>query len=236
MSRWLTPLRARGVEVLDLHDTSDDVRLAAMHDVERSNALFGGVRAVQREVRSLLSRLPAPLAVLDVGTGTGDIAWRVRPTLAAHAPFMAGLDRSRALLAVARVRLHGAVAGDALSLPFRDASLDLVLCSQLLHHFAGDDAARLVAELHRVSRGFVVISDLRRSRVAAAGFRAAGAMLRFHPVTVADGVTSIYRGFTAHELRELIERVTGVTPRVRRGLFWRLVATWDAREYRISSP
>lgn len=225
--RWLTPPRRRGIEQLDLPATPDAVRAAAMRDLERSNVLFGGRRTVQRAARDLLARLSPGAVVLDVAAGTGDIPAALR----SRRPdaFFVALDGSAALAASARARLDGAVAGDALRLPVRDRCIDLVTCSQALHHFFGEDARRLVAELHRVARGHVVIADLRRSRIAAIGFRLAALALRFHPLTRRDGVTSVYRGFTPAELSALVREVTGVTPVMRRGLFWRLSATWEAR-------
>jgi hypothetical protein len=86
-----------------------------------------------------------------------------------------------------------------------------------------------VAELHRVARRWVVIADIRRSWLAAGGFRLASAALGFHPVTRADGVASVLRGFTAAELGTLVHQAVGVRPRVERSPFWRLVATWDKR-------
>jgi ubiquinone/menaquinone biosynthesis C-methylase UbiE len=224
IGRWIAPARRRGVELLDLADTPDGVRAAAMRDLERSNRMFGGRLAVHRAARAQLAPLGAGSVVLDVATGTGDIPAALRARY--RDIFFTGLDGSTALASAAASRLDAAVAGDALRLPFRDRSVDLVICSQALHHFFGDDARRLVAELHRVARRGVVLADLRRSPFAAAGFWIAATALRFHPVTRADGVTSVFRGFTADELRDLVRGVTGVTPVIRRGLFWRLSATW----------
>lgn len=234
IARWLTPPRRRGIEVLDLPGTPDDVRRAAMRDVERSNALFGGAESVIRAVLPLLPGPRVPAILLDVATGTGDVPARVRDRTGSALPVF-GVDRSLALARRARERLDGAVVGDALRLPFRDRSADVVTCSQALHHFFGDDARRLVAELHRVARGHVIVSDIRRSRLAAIGFWVASVALRFHAVTRRDGVTSVYRGFTAEELRDLVREVTGVTPVIRRGMFWRLSATWAVEVGRIGS-
>jgi hypothetical protein len=103
------------------------------------------------------------------------------------------------------------------------------MCSQLLHHFADDDLASIIRELDRVARRRVVIADLQRSHVAAAGFWLASFPLGFHPVTRHDGVVSVYRGFVAGELREIIARVTGVVPVVRQHLGFRLTASWTPR-------
>ena len=48
---------------------------------------------------------------------------------------------------------------------------------------------------------------------------------RFDPVTVADGMTSLRRGFTRPELENLLAKA-GVAGRVDRRPGFRLVATW----------
>jgi SAM-dependent methyltransferase len=229
MPSWVTPSRRRGVEILDDPATPADVRVRAMADLERANWWFGGTRSVRRALRDVLRRLGRDPLLLDVGTGTGDI-----PVAAARdagdaqvALFTIGMDIAEDVARLARRRLSSAFVGSALGIPLADASVDVVTCSQVLHHFPDDDARRLVAQLHRVSRGWVVISDLRRSWLAAGGFWIASTLLRFHAVTRADGVTSVLRGFTARELAALVQDVTGVTPRIRRGVFWRLSATWE---------
>lgn len=222
MPSWLTPTRRRGVEVLDDPATPDAVRQQAMRDVARSNALFGGTRAVLRVVEPLLA-VDRDGLLLDLGTGTADIPARVmarRPRVSA-----VGLDISLPLLRTARTRLT-AVAGSVLQLPLRSDSFDVVICSQLLHHFEERDAITLIREAHRVSRGWIIISDIRRSWLAAGGFWIASSALRFHPVTRHDGVVSVLRGFTGPELRSLIRRAVGADVSVERGVFWRLSAIW----------
>jgi ubiquinone/menaquinone biosynthesis C-methylase UbiE len=157
--------------------------------------------------------------VLDVGTGTGDIAARLRGVTV-------GLDLSESLLRVARRHLDGVVAGSALALPLRDGCADVVVCSQLLHHFEGRDLIALVQELHRVARGVVVVTDIRRSWLAAGGFWLASTALRFHHVTRHEGVVSVMRGFTASELRDMVRGAIGIEPWIGQGTFWRLTAIW----------
>lgn len=228
--QWWTPARRRGVEILDDHTTPDAVRRAAMRDVARANRWFGGARALRMAVRDALRSAPAGALLLDIGTGTGDLAVMLRTEGAARNIELRiiGSDLSTELLDEHRARFDAAVAADVTALPFRAAAADVVTCSQLLHHFEGAEARQVIAELHRVARGTVVVADLRRSYLAAAGFWLASLLLRFHPVTRHDGVVSVYRGFTGDELREMIRDVTGITPRVRPGAFWRVTATWNA--------
>ena len=136
------------------------------------------------------------------------------------------LNRSQAF---ARGAFGFALAMSAFALPFRDHSIDIVMCSQLLHHFDWTDAEHVLRELDRVAARAVIISDLRRSWIAAAGFALVANVLRFHRVTRHDGVVSVLRGFTSTELRELVQRATGVTPKVRHRLGYRLTARWAPR-------
>ncbi|MEO5567663.1 MAG: methyltransferase domain-containing protein, partial [Gemmatimonadaceae bacterium] len=128
-----------------------------------------------------------------------------------------------------RGRLSAAVCGNVRALPFRDGSVDVVVCSQLLHHFQAHELGPVVRELNRVARALVVISDLRRSWLAAAGFWLASYPLNFHPVTRHDGVVSVFRGFTAKELHDAVVDATGIAPRVERRLGFRLTASWTPR-------
>jgi ubiquinone/menaquinone biosynthesis C-methylase UbiE len=203
-----------------------------MRDVARSNRYFGGGRALRRAITPLFREL-APttngtLTVLDVGAGTGDLEAVLRRAAkdADARVSITAVDLSTALLATHRARFDASVSADAARLPFADRSIDVVVCSQLLHHFADGHARVVIAELHRVAQRGVVISDLRRSWLAAGGFWIASLALGFHPITRHDGVVSVLRGFTIAELRELTRSVTGVTPTMRRGVFWRVSATW----------
>jgi SAM-dependent methyltransferase len=226
----LTPVRRRGVEILDDPSTPADVRTKAMADLIRSNMLFGGTGAVLRAVRGISALLPRNPIVLDVGTGLGEIPDRVRSDLSASGsrPIVVGVDESEPVVRAAQSRLGKVLVGDARRLPVKNAAADLVTCSQLLHHFEHDAARAVLAELHRVSRGWIVVADLRRSWLAAAGFWLASTVLGFHPVTRHDGVVSVFRGFTVPELEALVREATGATPVMRRGIFWRVSATWKA--------
>lgn len=227
----LTPARRLGVEILDDPETPTDVRQRSMADVVRANTLFGGARSALRALRDVWPTLPRDAVLLDIGTGLADIPARARRDADRFGISLTavGIDASESVLRLALPLLSGAVVGDATRLPVRDRAADVVICSQLLHHFTGDDARKVIAELHRVSRAWVIISDLRRSRIAAAGFWIASTVLRFHPVTRHDGVISVFRGLTTEELRRMIREATGVEPAVRRGIFWRLSATWPTR-------
>lgn len=220
----------RSAELLDDPAADDGAVLASLGDVVRINRLFGGLRAALAPLDEFFREAtPArAFSLLDVGTGLGDI-----PVAAARRARrrgltlrLVGLERHPAAAREARSR-HGLamLLGDAGRLPFRDGAVDFVLCSQLLHHLDGAAATRLVAELDRVARRGVVIADLHRSALAAAGIFLASFPLRFHPATRRDSVVSVFRGFTPRELGAVC-RSAGVAARVRRHAGFRLTADW----------
>ena len=225
----LTPPRRRGVEYLDLPDVAPGLAERSITDVTVANRLFGGTRAVLAELDDALSAVGSSATLLDVGTGLGDIprCARARAARRGVALRTIGLDAAEELARATARDGAWSVCGNALALPFPSRSVDVVTCSQLLHHFTEADGVRLVAELDRVARVRVIVSDLRRSYLAAAGFWAASWPLGFHPVTRHDGVVSVMRGFTPGELVAIVRGGAGRTPRVRRRLGWRLTASWE---------
>lgn len=227
----IVPRRHRGFEHLDDPRTDVALRERSIRDVVRANALLGGTRAVLRELRRVLPAGSGAVTLLDVGTGLADIPAQARRAASRHSIALTalGVDASESLLRASRARLDASACADARWLPFADASVDVVICSQVLHHFEDAEIGAVLAELSRVARRCVIVSDLRRSFVAAAGFWLVAWPLRFHAVTRHDGVTSVLRGFTARELARHVREATGRDADVRRHPGFRLTATWSPR-------
>jgi 2-polyprenyl-3-methyl-5-hydroxy-6-metoxy-1,4-benzoquinol methylase len=224
----LTPPRIRGIEILDDPNVSPEIVTRSISDVARSNAIFGGRKCAMTELEAVLHELPGTATLLDVGTGLGDIPCRAR-SLAHEAGIdltTIGLDSALELAQASRRVLSVTVCGDALRLPFPDRSVDIVMCSQVLHHFAGEQALRMLREMNRVARVRVIISDLRRSWFAAAGIWLASFPLGFHAVSRHDGVVSVMRGFTPDELVDTVTQAVGRKPVVRRRRAFRVTTSW----------
>ncbi len=224
----LTPSRRRGVEILDNPAVDPELMRRSMRDVERANVMFGGRRAALAELDGILRELPDGATILDVGTGRGDIpaAVKKRAKLLEKEIRTIGIDQSLSLVAEHYPGNDVVLRGNALSLPFHDASIDIVLASQVLHHFPEKSAIAMVREMNRVAIHRVVISDLRRSVMAATGLWVSSFLLGFHPVSRHDGVVSVMRGFLPAELAEIVARATGHRPAVRRRLGFRVTTSW----------
>lgn len=225
----LTPSRKRSREILDTPGANPSLAIRSLQDVARSNSLFGGTRAVMLELeRVFVSASDSPMTLVDVGSGIGDIPRTARTAAAKRGAAVStiAVEIDPMLARAARANCGDAVCGDALALPFATSSVDVVICSQVLHHFEDADATLVLREMDRVARRRVIIADLRRSWVAMAGLWLGSFPLGFHPVSRHDGVVSIRRGYTADELHDTIRSATGQTPDVSRHLGFRLTASW----------
>lgn len=218
-----------GTELLD-DPTADPGAVAeSLRNISRSNRWFGGSAAALHGLDLMLSgiRRGAELTLLDLGTGVGDLP-RAAVRRAARAGITLrpiGLERSRVAAALARAAGVPCAVACAGAPPVREKSVDLVLVSQVVHHLAPGSAVRLLRTCDALARLGVIVADLRRGRLAPLAFRLGAKALRFDPMTVADGLTSIRRGYTATELRGLLT-AAGIAGRVARRPGYRLVATW----------
>lgn len=127
--------------------------------------------------------------MLDIGTGTGRLLELLAPQLDSGL----GVDASRTMLALARVRLakpefaHLSVRlADMYALPLRDASYDLVLLQMVLHY--AEDAHQVIAEAARllVPGGQFVIVDLAPHRRSELIDRMAHRTLGFSDAAIAE--------------------------------------------------
>ena len=228
MAGLLIPRRRYGTELLDSRNDDEGLVLRTVADLRRSNVVFSGTRAAVSELALHFARLPATATLLDVGTGLGDVPRAAVGAARSRniALTTMGLDAEPVIARSATSSVSYAICGSGLALPFRDSSVDIVMCSQTLHHFRGEDECALLREMNRVARVAVVVSDLRRSWIAAAGFWLASFPLRFHRVTRHDGVLSVMRGYTSDELSSAVFGAVGVRPSVRKRIGFRITTSW----------
>lgn len=199
-------------------------REAALRDIDRLNAWFGGYRLTRRQI-DRLGDGAARLTVIDVGGGGGAFARRLA---------RAARRRGRVLRVIVVDRTTGlagddpdvlAVRADATALPFREAAADVVTASLLLHHLEPDAAARSLAEMRAVARRAVVVNDLLRTRLTLALVWLATRLFARHRFARHDGPLSVRRAYAPDELRTLAEKAGIARLAIRRHpLLGRLVA------------
>jgi ubiquinone/menaquinone biosynthesis C-methylase UbiE len=224
----LTPARRSTPEFLD--DPSTDVSTVALSgsEIAQCNRLFGGKSALLSELKPLWPSLRPAATLLDVGCGVGDLPAAARASAAAHGVTLTvlAIDRREVLAGRARGRVDASIVADGFAIPMADASVDIVTACQFLHHFGNDEISALAREMHRVARHRVVISDLRRSWIAASGVWLASWPLGMHRITRHDGFASVLKGFAPHELGPLLERAVSRPVTVTTRPAFRITASW----------
>jgi len=205
---------ADAVEMMDRPASFDDIA-GCLDTIGRFNGLFGGRRLTLRHVRDLLAALPSdkPVTVLDVGAGAADIPmalvrWargsgrRIR---------VLALDRDGATLKYARGYAAAypeitLIQGDALALPVRPGSVDLVISAMTLHHLRPEEATRYLAGMDAAARLGWVMNDLVRSRAAHRVVWVLTRLLSRSAMARHDGPLSILRSYTPAEVVALCEK------------------------------
>ena len=216
-------------EMMDLPGHPRELLEEDLANLRVFNRYLGGHRSVMRGLARLVreQRLVG-FSLLDVGTGSGDVPARItdwaqqrgiqtrivalerEPVTARVAatltnpPFIPLLQRGKE----GDFRRCGIVVvrGDGLIPPFRPASFDFVLASQLLHHFSEEQIVSVLRTWSRLARKAVIVSDLVRHPVAYCGIRIFTRLFTRNVMTLTDGPLSVRRAFTLAEWRELFRR------------------------------
>lgn len=223
--------RASTPELMDAEDTDFETFRGCLVDLARVNRLTLAYRPTLRFLDSLADagRLPPsrPLAVVDVGSGYGDM--------------LRAIDR----WAVARgvsVRLTGvdlnpwsaraAEEATATGRPIRWASanvfdyrpeggIDVVLSSLFTHHLDDASVVRFLTWMEGTAQTGWFVNDLRRHPLPYHGFKVLARLMRWHRFVQHDGPVSISRAFATADWNRLLAgagipagaaRVEGWTP------------------------
>jgi 2-polyprenyl-3-methyl-5-hydroxy-6-metoxy-1,4-benzoquinol methylase len=197
--------------VLEMMDRPQPVSAELERDLARIRQLnrwFGSYRLMLGFIRRWI-RPTDKLRVVDLATGSGDIprlivdyARRISANVEIDA-----LDWQPATLEIAKK-----LSVNYPEISYREANIlewnsiqkyDITLCTLALHHFSNKDAAQILRRCREVSKGFVLVSDLRRSFPLIAGVYLLTTLIFREPMTRYDARLSVARAFSFSEMREL---------------------------------
>jgi ubiquinone/menaquinone biosynthesis C-methylase UbiE len=214
-------------ELLDTDSGTAQEIGQSLNDLRVINRWFGGTSTTRALIEKVSHRIARrELSLLEVAAGSGDV-----PQGAARDLAKRGIKVDVTLLDRAASHLNGlrsAVVADALALPFRDASFDLVSCSLFAHHLEPADLRKFFKEALRVCRVAVLVNDLRRGRVHLA-FIYAGLPIFRSRITRHDSVASVKRAYTPEEMRSIVAKSGACSCEISRHYLFRMgVIVWKA--------
>jgi hypothetical protein len=200
----------------------------SLGDLRRINRWFGGVSATENMVERVARETRrSSFSLLEVAAGSGYVPKAARERLLRR-----GLNLQVTVLDRVLSHLsngHPAVAGDALALPFCDASFDLLSCNLFAHHLSPQELVQFVDEALRVCRIAVLINDLVRHPLHMS-LVYAGMPLYRSRLTRHDAPASVRQAYTPEEMETLLAQSRAARVEIHRHYLFRMgVIVWKLR-------
>ncbi|MBI4525273.1 MAG: methyltransferase domain-containing protein [Deltaproteobacteria bacterium] len=204
-------------ELMDLPGAPAELLEEDLKNLRTLNRYLGAHRAVLWGLEYSIKRSGIKsFSLLDIGTGSGDlpaaiVSWAGRNGLSAT---VVGLEPNPTTVEVARRRTRhiteiSIICGDGFNPPFRPRAFDVVLTSQVLHHFSEKEILALLQIWAGLARQGVLIGDLIRHPLAYHGVRLLTRLFTRNEMTLIDAPLSVRRSFTISEWKNLFNR-TGI--------------------------
>lgn len=111
------------------------------------------------------------LRILDIGCGKGETIHEIKSSdrINSNSYEFYGVDITKEMLILAKRKSPKAnfICADAFKLPFKDRSVDIVMCTDLLHHLTGKSRSKSKSNVERVlkemvricSNGYIIIME-----------------------------------------------------------------------------
>lgn len=214
-------------EIMDDVTITDHRIVRALDELRIVNKFLGGNHVSAEGVTSLAGDLTrahwmkaemphtAPTTILDIGSGGSDALNR----LAARGGVrIISLDLNTGVCAYVHThdRTAEVICGNALTLPVRHHSVDIVHASLFLHHLTETEIEHLLRQSLCICRLGIVINDLRRSFAAYAGIWLLTRLFGASPMVRHDGPLSVRRGFSRRDLSAILDRLPAASYSIHR--------------------
>jgi 2-polyprenyl-3-methyl-5-hydroxy-6-metoxy-1,4-benzoquinol methylase len=220
-------------EVMDQPGLDPAQHARALGSLARINWWSGSSGILWPELERQAKSTPAPLRVLDLATGAGDVPirlsrWARRTGIRLQ---LEGCDVSAVAIAYAQRRAQEAGADvrffvhDALTGPLL-SGYDVVMTSLFLHHLEREQARTFLARMAEQAQCLVLVNDLVRSSTGLLLARIGTRLLSRSWVVHTDGPRSVEGAFTITELRGLADEAGLQGAEVAWRWPFRMLLTW----------
>ena len=211
-------------EIMDDFSITDDRIKTALNELKIINKYLGGRTTSKRGLEIISRKINHnhKITVLDVGSGGSD-NFKYNDD-DGRIICLTSLDINKGVCRYVNASRSDVdvVCGDALILPFKESSFDIIHISLFLHHFNEGEINNLMQCFMKISRYGIIVNDLQRSVFAYAGIKLLTSLFSKSEMVKNDGPLSVKRGFVKNELKEIFSRVksTSATIKYRWAFRW----------------
>ena len=211
-----TSTRTSEIEIMDDFELKGSELKKTLKDLDRVNYLLGGNQITHRGLKELLKNVSKDrtIRIADIGCGSGDMLRRIADfgREENYSFELIGIDANRHAVKIAEEISASYPEINFLNLnifseEFNKMKFDIILCTLTLHHFSDKEIKHLIEQLYRQSELGIVINDLHRTKWAYFLFKLFCAGFIRNEIAKQDGLTSILRGFTKHEMKEFSSKI-----------------------------
>lgn len=195
--------RSSKKEMMDDFSIVDNRIKKALEELYTINRFLGGYAVTQKGIQSLLNTGGQNIKILDIGGGGSDVLSDLKEKYSLDI-FSVDINKYTCYYQKNRHKDNHAICADALKLPIKQRSFDVVHISLFLHHFSEQEIIRMLKHFVMISTNGVIINDLRRNFLAYAGIRILTTLFSRSTFVKHDGPLSVLRSFTIKDLKSIL--------------------------------
>jgi 2-polyprenyl-3-methyl-5-hydroxy-6-metoxy-1,4-benzoquinol methylase len=194
-------------EIMDDFSIQDERIDLALSELNVVNKFLGGNSATHFGVKLLSGNNHSnhKLSILDVGAGSSEVLQnKINDECDVYS-----LDLNFRVCEFLKEKSIDAnvLFANALRLPFKEKSVDIVHLSLFLHHFTDPEIISILKMSLKISKAGIVINDLRRSWFAYIGILLLTKLFSKSEMVKNDGPLSVKRGFIKNDLKNILKQL-----------------------------
>jgi SAM-dependent methyltransferase len=196
--------RAQLSELMDEPCSYDEFR-SCLHDLMNVNRTIFSYRPTLKWLEQFANRTSAPLHIVDVGCGAGDMlrrieGWARRRKIGVR---LTGIDRNPFAAQAAREFGRTESSIEWVTCEAYDyqpqVKIDLVISSLFTHHLSDPEIIAFLRWMERVTARGWFVNDLHRGRTPYYAFKLLAHGMRWHRFVRHDGPVSVRRSFSPRD-------------------------------------
>ena len=197
--------RSYNKELMDDFSISDGDLVDALRELRLINKFLGGISVSSEGVSWFADKQQSSLTILDVGGGSSDILYSLAKKNIKADIYSVDLNKNICHYQKKFAGNDKIICADALNLPFKDKSFDLIHASLFLHHFKETEIIKIIKQWLLISERGIVINDLRRNILAYVGIRILTLFFSQSRLVKNDGPLSVRRAFVKRDLVNILQ-------------------------------